>query len=530
MHRFHRGEAGARWTDREDAAWDLLPVLEALSYAHESGIWHRDVKPSNILLREGLGGALADFGLAKDSMDGEVTRSGVFKGSVKYVSPEQARARMRLVDHRSDIFSCGLVLFEALSGEHAYAAQNEFQILEQIAVDEPRMLDEVWDDAPASLVAICYWALRPDREERYQSILEFANDLRAALEGKPVSVSLPDWKSHVARFVRRNRARLVGTLFIFAVLASAIAAYVIMSRPPTSPVNVVSTAEGHEVLVQEHNPASGRYGEAWMVGRTPVRVDLPEGQYRFTVIAPDGAFSEVAGVVHANDADVPFSLEYPTRDEVIERDYWIDRREVTNAQFAAFLDATGREPIASTFREIDLERYGDFPVVNVTWDEATAYAKWVGKRLPTAKEWERAARGTDGRSLPWGIGQSHADSVAARASIGRASLNDIAGGHDLLHLELGSPVGSHPFDVSPDGLFDVLGGVSEFVENRPLVFSGEELLVSDRERMYMGNSWKWKSESVHLALFGTLADSHRGFDDAVGFRCAKSSAPVAKAR
>jgi iron(II)-dependent oxidoreductase len=385
--------------------------------------------------------------------------------------------------------------------------------------------------------------------------------LRAALEGKPVSVSLPDWKSHVARFVRRNRARLVGTLFIFAVLASAIAAYVIMSRPPTSPVNVVSTAEGHEVLVQEHNPASGRYGEAWMVGRTPVRVDLPEGQYRFTVIAPDGAFSEVAGVVHANDADarehlieanpvaleqvagnmapvaagefpagLPFSLEYPTRDEVIERDYWIDRREVTNAQFAAFLDATGREPIASTFREIDLERYGDFPVVNVTWDEATAYAKWVGKRLPTAKEWERAARGTDGRSLPWGIGQSHADSVAARASIGRASLNDIAGGHDLLHLELGSPVGSHPFDVSPDGLFDVLGGVSEFVENRPLVFSGEELLVSDRERMYMGHSWKWKSESVHLALFGTLADSHRGFDDAVGFRCAKSSAPVAKAR
>ena len=96
---------------------DLLPVLDALVFAHGQGIWHRDIKPSNILLMEGSHAFLADFGLAKDSMDGEVTRSGVFKGSIRYMSPEQARARLRLVDHRSDIFSFGLALYEALSGE-----------------------------------------------------------------------------------------------------------------------------------------------------------------------------------------------------------------------------------------------------------------------------------------------------------------------------------------------------------------------------------------------------------------------------
>ena len=122
------------------------------------------------------------------------------------------------------------------------------------------------------------------------------------------------------------------------------------------------------------------------------------------------------------------------------------------------------------------------------------------------------------------------DSLTSRASIGRAKLADIAPDNAFLHLKLGAPVASHPFDVSPDGVLDLLGGVSEFVENRPLLSTGDEVIVRDRERMYMGHSWKWSSQNVHLALFGTLTDTDRGLDDAVGFRCAKSAAPASRSR
>jgi serine/threonine protein kinase len=205
IERFHRGERGGRWRIREDAIRDLLPVLDAMACAHEEGIWHRDIKPSNILLEDGSHAYLSDFGLAKDSMDGEVTRSGIFKGSVRYMSPEQARARLRLVDRRSDIFSFGLVLFEALSGEHAFAVgRNDAELLERIAHGEARLLYEAWPEAPEPLSAICYRALRPRRKDRYQSAADFARDLRAWIRGRPVLVRLPGWRDRIRAAVARR--------------------------------------------------------------------------------------------------------------------------------------------------------------------------------------------------------------------------------------------------------------------------------------------------------------------------------------
>lgn len=562
IERFHQGARDGRWRIREDAARDLLPVLEALEAAHAQGIWHRDVKPSNILLRSGGGVALADFGLAKDSMDGEVTRTGVFKGSVRYMSPEQARARLRLVDQRSDVFSAGLVLFEALTGEHAFASgAGEVELLERIAHGEARLLHEVWPEAPEALSAICYRALRPKPEDRYRSAADFATDLQAALDDRPVSARLPDWRDKTRAFVARRRVPLAISMLAVLVVVLGVVALTLDPGPPTRSVLVESTAAGHEVLVQEHDHVSGNHGPAREVGRTPARFDLPKGAYRITVVAPDGAFAELATVVHVDDGNLgalefhavpklvgnvnqgmvlmepgPFRAgwdllpSYPARDEVIEEAYWIDRLEVTYAEFMNFLVATGREPVSAEISSVDLDRYGYYPVVGVTRDEAIAFAEWVGKRLPTLQEWERAARGTDGRSLPWGPEPSHPDSVTARAVLGRVTLEELRERSLALHLEWADAVGSHPMDRSPDGLFDVLGGVSEYVEDRPIVWNDSVLVVSEREWMAKGYSWMMPVMNLDLGVYATMPATATQLSPAVGFRCAKSAAPAKEVR
>ncbi len=121
--------------------------------------------------------------------------------------------------------------------------------------------------------------------------------------------------------------------------------------------------------------------------------------------------------------------------------FWIDRYEVTNAEYMAFVRATGHRP--PMFADDPEFNRPDQPVTGVSWDDAEAYCRWRGKRLPTEREWEKAARGEDGRLYPWG------DTFGAELA--------------YLEGELPATVGSHRGDVSPYGVYDMAGNVSEWV-------------------------------------------------------------------
>ncbi|MBC8496141.1 MAG: SUMF1/EgtB/PvdO family nonheme iron enzyme [Anaerolineales bacterium] len=127
--------------------------------------------------------------------------------------------------------------------------------------------------------------------------------------------------------------------------------------------------------------------------------------------------------------------------------YAIDRAEVTNAAFGEFIAQTGFLPDRGWDESITRD-YADMPVAAVLWEEADAYCRWAGKRLPTEAEWEKAARGTDARIYPWGDTWD-----ASRA-------NTAESGH-------GSPltVGSYPEGASPYGLLDMTGNVAEWVSD-----------------------------------------------------------------
>lgn len=186
IHRVVRGPLPVK------LAIDLfLQVLEAFQYAHEQGVIHRDIKPSNILIgkdKDHYFVKILDFGIARilagdgtrDEKQKELTMTGTTLGTVAYMSPEQIKAKTSAdIDHRSDIYSLGIVFFEMLTGRPMYdrSELSEFDLLLKIAMEPPPNLLSVNPTLPPELDAILQKALAKSPKDRYQSCLEFAADL-----------------------------------------------------------------------------------------------------------------------------------------------------------------------------------------------------------------------------------------------------------------------------------------------------------------------------------------------------------------
>ena len=152
-----------------------IETAKALQVAHEHGIVHRDIKPGNILIGPDGDARVADFGIARAAADIGATTSGAILGSAQYASPEQVSGE--LVSPQSDIYSLGIVLYEALTGVRPFDGPNQAAVaLERLRVS-PRPLREVRPDLPASLDAIVMRALERDPAARYPSAAEFAGEL-----------------------------------------------------------------------------------------------------------------------------------------------------------------------------------------------------------------------------------------------------------------------------------------------------------------------------------------------------------------
>jgi formylglycine-generating enzyme required for sulfatase activity len=200
--------------------------------------------------------------------------------------------------------------------------------------------------------------------------------------------------------------------------------------------------------------------------------------------------------------------EFPRRQVWVD-DFYIDVHEVTNAQYKVYVDSMRVEPPP---KWVD-GNYGlgedGLPVVSITWDEAAAYARFVGKRLPTEAEWEKAARGTDGRSYPWG------------GSFDRVHANN---GEHLL------PIMSYPSGVSPYGAYDMAGNAAEWVDGwyeayprepgqtPPSDLPDRQEEFKKERRVYRGGSWNTFPKHLRCANRESTSPGKRWVY--VGFRCA----------
>jgi serine/threonine-protein kinase len=167
-----------------DAAAIILQVAKALRRAHEAGVVHRDLKPANVFLcrvdDDDLLVKLLDFGIAKSDSgeDGEVTKTGVVLGSPSYMSPEQVRG-IKYIDHRSDLWSLGVLLYRALTGQMPFQGESSLDVALRIAGDACPLATSLVPDLPAEVDALFARALARDREDRFQSAREMATAIAA---------------------------------------------------------------------------------------------------------------------------------------------------------------------------------------------------------------------------------------------------------------------------------------------------------------------------------------------------------------
>ena len=201
------------------AAAMAIAVAEALAYAHERGVVHRDVKPSNIMLQANGSPQLMDFGLARrEAGEATVTLEGQVLGTPAYMSPEQARGEGRRVDGRSDIYSLGVILYRLLTGNPPFRG-NARMLLHQVLHEEPLAPRRLKGSVPRDLETICMKAMAKEPGRRYQTARELADDLRRFVNGEPIKARPVSTAERLRRWSVRNA--VVVTLLALVLLSLA---------------------------------------------------------------------------------------------------------------------------------------------------------------------------------------------------------------------------------------------------------------------------------------------------------------------
>lgn len=199
-----------------------VTISRALHYAHQHGVVHRDIKPANIILDAGGQPCIADFGLAKRlSVTKTISLEGQVLGTARYMSPEQAAGRTQATDHRSDIYSVGVTLFQMLTG-HLPFRGNVQAVLHQKMFEDAPSLRELDPSIPRDLETICLKCLERDPDRRYQSGEELADELERFLEGRPVLARPISRVERLWRWCQRRPAISSLLLGLFLSLATGL--------------------------------------------------------------------------------------------------------------------------------------------------------------------------------------------------------------------------------------------------------------------------------------------------------------------
>jgi serine/threonine protein kinase/Flp pilus assembly protein TadD len=206
-----------------------IQAAEALDYAHQNGVLHRDVKPGNLLLDEGGQLYITDFGLARVESETNLTRTGDLMGTLRYMSPEQATAARGLIDQRTDVYSLGATLYELLTLRPVFTAEDRAVLLKQIAENDPvppRMIERL---IPVELETILLKCLEKEPSRRYATAQALADDLTRYLGEQPILARSSGLAERVKRWARRHKP-LVGAIAVLTALTTLLAGGTVYER------------------------------------------------------------------------------------------------------------------------------------------------------------------------------------------------------------------------------------------------------------------------------------------------------------
>jgi eukaryotic-like serine/threonine-protein kinase len=515
----------------------LLPIARGLDYAHRQNMIHRDVKPSNILITEDGEPMLTDFGVAKiidNEATVDLTGTSMAVGTPDYMAPEQFQGKS---DLRSDIYGLGVVFYEMVTGRKPYQADTPAALIIKQATDPLPRPSKFISSIPDALEKVLIKTLAKSPDDRYQNMNEFFVAMENLLDtGKRerVSVSKPPKKVKKPRAdkalsphiwsSRKTIISIIGiaTTIIVALFApNLIGKWENTSPEPTDIVfeeSLVALAELRDTVLPPTPTLQPTATPTRALTSTPT--PLPE-----EIADIDLAGNEIpmrlvsAGEFIMGSDDGSAENEKP--EHVVYLDtYYIDKFEITNTLFKACVDMGICDSPLDTQR-YNYEQYGSYPVSNINWHMAQNYCEWRDMSLPSEAQWEKAARGTDGRTFPWG------------ANIDCANLYyvDYVFGVGWIRCEEGIKgsisVGSYEGGKSPFEIYDMSGNVAEWVfdwydnayyETSPR--SNPWGPESGAYKVFRGGSWNsFMAKSYTTYKRSVNNASYSDFD--LGFRCAK---------
>jgi len=253
---------------RRVADW-TADVGEALHYAHEQGVIHRDIKPSNLLLsREGRL-MISDFGLAHGPTAQSITASRSIVGTLRYMSPEQLDDAGEAIDRRADVYGLGATLYELLAFQPMFAGRDDRDVLSAVLNNEPPPPRRFVRQVPRELETICLKALEKDRNARYATAKDMADDLRRWLLGVPILAQRPTLAVRAIKLVRRKRGAAIltaGLVGVSVLCGVTYAAYVLSSREANE-AKVVAAERGQALAESDEALADQRGRRLFDAGR-----------------------------------------------------------------------------------------------------------------------------------------------------------------------------------------------------------------------------------------------------------------------
>ena len=593
---------------RKAIEW-LIPITDAVQYAHDRNIIHRDIKPNNIIFDDREQPILTDFGIAKVLEMDEVTLTGTGfgVGTPEYMAPEQW---LGLAFPATDQYALGVVLYELLTGVKPFQAETPAAVAIMQATEALRSPRALAPEIPDGVENLIYKTLERDYKDRFEDMIAFRAALEKILIDQTVQnlekdhLYYPKLVPNIAESLSRHRSEeeKVDELVMMppamkpveeavSVKLSGIKGKKFRLSPWIIWVGIavlaVTLLFGVMALLGRRGNALDDQNlipeEVIAMVETPLGTPSDTGLAIIQTLTPSPTITETDQslptitdtptltttlqseptpwevLINVNQNDGAEMVFVPEGDFLMGTDehsvsgnnkpqrkifldpYYIYRFQVTNEQFAAFVQDTNHQTTAEKMGSGWLrggsgvighdgaywaapEGPGsqiigreEHPVVHVSWIDAATYCEWAGGRLPTEAEWEKAARGTDGRKYPWGNESPSCELANIPPCIGGTT-----------------PVGSYQAGTSPFGAMDMFGNVSEWTAdyyaknydtNEP--YANPTGPASGYFRVIRPSSWY---HSYHHSYLGTniytrwRGDPNTRMNDH-GFRCVLDIAP-----